>query len=74
MREHGVTRQSGIVGGTAPSSEFGPTPPGGWDNPRTDRADDPEDRLAGNDDQPAWLAAAGFVEAECMWASAVSRS
>ncbi len=30
-------------------------------------ADDPEDRLAAIDDQLAWLAAAGFSDAECVW-------
>ncbi len=30
-------------------------------------ADDPEDQLAAIDEQLAWLAAAGFVEAECVW-------
>jgi SAM-dependent methyltransferase len=30
-------------------------------------ADDPEDNLAGIGEQLEWLAAAGFVEAECMW-------
>ena len=30
-------------------------------------ADDPEDQLAAIDEQLTWLAAAGFVEAECVW-------